>query len=63
MEEHVDIHARTQPLKLIRFHKEKENSLYPMVFVITGYLSLVYHWNIITITQRVVFVLYKCLQL
>ena len=42
-----------------KHHSEKENTLYPAVFMITGYLGSAYHWSIIAISQRVVLVLYE----
>ena len=38
-EEHVNVNGRAQPLKFVENHNEKENSLYPAVFVIIGNLS------------------------
>ena len=41
-EKHDDVNRRAQPLNL-EYHCEKENSLYPAVFVIIGYIVLTYH--------------------
>ena len=57
-EGHGDVNSSSQTFKLM-YDSEKENSLYPAAFVITGYLSLAYHGSIIKFIQREVFVLYK----
>ena len=57
-EERDKVNGRAQLIKLEEYHSEKENSLYPTVFVNTDYLATDYHGNIITITQGVVFALY-----
>ena len=58
-EELGSVNRREKPLKLEDYYSEKEKSLYPAVFVITGYLASAFQWSINTVTQRVVFVLHK----
>ena len=42
-EENDDVNGRTQLIKLVEYHSEKQNSFYPAVFVITAYLALACH--------------------
>ena len=49
--EHGHVSCWTQPLKLVEYYSEEENSFYLVVFVITGYLALIYHWSMMKITQ------------
>ena len=46
-----------QPLKLVKYHFEKEKSLYSAVFEIPGYLFLSCYCSSIALSQGVVIVL------
>ena len=50
-------------LFMLEYHSEKENSLYPVMFVMAGYSASACQWSKIIITQRMVFMLYKRLPL
>ena len=47
----------------VEYESDKKSSLYPVEFVIIGYLTSAYHWSIVAMIKRVISVLYEFLPL